>query len=167
MEIINFTVAGGVYASDTTDTTGNVGTVPLMGTVRFIPEMPLYGPAALAPEYVPPAAIVPREFTGVIDTDGVLKNVRGGTAGVRLWSNDPILRLETLVYRVVLDMTDLLGNPVDVQGGTFYAPTYDTVMYLTSLIGIPGVKGVNGRDRWIDGGTPSGTGAEQANGGGI
>jgi len=166
--MINFTVVGGVYASDiSADIGADVGEVPLMGTVRFIPEMPLHSPAALAPEYVPPAAIVPREFVGVID-DGVLKNVRAGTAGVRLWANDPVLRLENLAYRIVFDgMTDRLGNPVEVQGGTFYAPAVDTVMYLTSLIGIPGVKGVNGRDRWIDGGTPARTGAEHADGGGI
>lgn len=167
MAIINFTVAGGLFASDIVDHFTDVGEVPLVGTVRFIPEMPLYRPAALAPEHDPPAVIVPREFTGVIDSDGLLKSARAGANGIRLWASDPVLRLD-LVYRIVFDgMTDLLGRPVDVQGGTFYAPTFDTVMYLTSLIGIPGAKGVNGRDRWIDGGTPFSTGAEQADGGGI
>lgn len=166
--MINFTVSGGAYASDiSTSLGGDVGEVALWGTVRFIPEMPLCRPAAVAPEHVPPAAIVPREFVGVID-NGVLRNVLGGADGVRLWANDPILRLESLVYRFVFeDMTDYMGNPAQVQGGTFYAPAVDSVMYLTSLIGIPGAKGTNGRDRWIDGGTPASTGAEQADGGGV
>lgn len=167
MAIINFTVSGGLYVSDADDIEDDIGAQPLTGTVKFTPEFPLKRPAALAHTYSPPSAIVPREFTYVIDTDGVLKNTHGGTAGVRLWANDPVLRLASLVYRITFVVTDLVGNPVAVQGGTFYAPTYDKVMYLTSLLDIPGAKGTNGLDRWIDGGSPASTSAERADGGGI
>ena len=168
MSIINFTVSGGLYGSDVYDVIGDVRRTPLTGKVKFAPEFPLKRPAALAPSHNPPAALVPREFDYVIDVDGLLKPSRGSSAdGVRLWANDPVFRLYSLVYRISFDVTDLAGNPVEVQGGTFYAPTTDKVMYLTSLLGIPGVKGVNGLDRWIDGGTPLSTSAESADGGGI
>lgn len=166
MSIINFTVSGGLYTTDLDDITGDIGEQPLTGTVKFTPEFPKRN-AALAIGYDPPSAIIPREFNYVIDTDGVLKNVAGGTDYVRLWANDPLLRLATLAYRISFNVTDLVGNPVNVPGGTFWAPPVDKILYLTSLLGIPGIKGTTGLDRFIDGGNASSTSAETADGGGI
>ena len=166
MSIINFTVSGGLYTNDFDDYVGDIGSQPLTGTIKFTPEFPKRN-AALAVGYDPPSAIVPREFNYVIDIDGVLKPVRGGTDGVRLWANDPVLRLATLAYRITFDVSDLVGNPVPIPASTFWAPSVDKIMYLTSLLGIPGVKGTTGLDRWIDGGNATSTSAEQADGGGL
>jgi hypothetical protein len=143
-----------------------VGKTPLVGDVTFTPQFPLHRPAALAVTHSPPAAIVPRVFLAVIDVDGVLRPKRGGANGVRLWANDPVLQLENLVYRVTFEnVTDLVGNPVAVQGGTFYAPSTDQIVLLTTILGIPGSKVSTGLAARIDGGTPRNVNVERADGG--
>ena len=132
MSVINFTVNYDLFTSeaDGTDSGTDLDVNALVGTVTFTPVFS-EAKAVLAPGYSPrPAGLVPRPVTGYIDSDGRLYNTVGGTVGVRLWANDPVLRLDALTYRVTFDVTTLLGEQVKVVGGYFSAPISDTTINL-------------------------------------
>lgn len=106
--------------------------VPLMGAVRFIPQI---NRAALAPQYAVQMGII----TGYIDTDGQLKASKGGPVGVRLPANDPVLGLQSLPYKVEFSLlTTAAGIPVSVAGTTFTVPATDTTVWLSSVLPAPG-----------------------------
>ena len=134
MSVINFTINYDLFTSeaDGTDSGTDLDVNALVGTVTFTPVFS-EAKAVLAPGYSPrPAGLVPRPVTGYIDSDGRLYNTVGGTVGVRLWANDPVLRLDSLGYRVTFDVTTLLGEQVKVVGGYFSAPIADITINLAS-----------------------------------
>ena len=136
MSIINFTVQYDLYASqsDSADTGVDADIVPLMGEVRFTPVTADDKPV-LAPTYSPrPAGIKLLPFFGYMDSDGQLKAGPGGAVGVRLWANDPVLSLSTLVYKVDFDLRTTSGQQVAVDSGYFAAPTTDVVIDLANVL---------------------------------
>ena len=134
MSVINFTVNYDLFTSeaDGTDSGTDLDVNALVGTVTFTPVFS-EAKAVLAPGYSPrPAGLVPRPVTGYLDSDGRLYNTSGGTVGVRLWANDPVLRLDALTYRVTFDVTTLLGEQVKVTGGYLPAPSSDVAVNLVN-----------------------------------
>lgn len=136
MSIINFTVKYDQLASqtDSADQGADADIIALVGPVTFTPvtadDKPL-----LAPAYLPrPAGLKLLPFSGYLDTDGRLKNGPGGTVGVRLWANDPVLDLDSLAYRVTFNLATELGERVDVEGGLFLAPNNDQVVNLVDVL---------------------------------
>lgn len=136
MSVINFTVNYDLFTSeaDGDDAGTDLDITALVGTVTFTPVF-AESKAVLAPGYSPrPAGLVPRPVTGYIDSDGRLYNTSGGTVGVRLWANDPVLRLDALTYRVTFNVTTLLGEQVKVAGGYFAAPQTDITVNLVDVL---------------------------------
>lgn len=136
MAIINFTVNFDLFTSgnDSDDAGADLDLVPLMGDVTFTPVLPTRKPA-LAPSYSPrPTGFMPREFVGYLDSDGRLKTAAGGTVGVRLWANDPVLNLDELRYKVDFAVTTPTGESVTVEGGYITAPSTDTTVNLASAM---------------------------------
>lgn len=134
MSVINFTVNYDLFTSeaDGDDSGTDLDIAALVGTVTFTPVFS-EPKAVLAPGYSPrPAGLVPRPVTGYLDSDGQLYNTSGGSVGVRLWANDPVLRLDALTYRVTFDVTTLLGEQVKVVGGYLPAPSSDVTVNLVN-----------------------------------
>lgn len=140
---INFTIHYDHFASDINDDSGDIGVVPLVGHVRFVPKMRV-GTAAIATGALPrPAGFTVREFSGYLDVDGRLKNKRGGTPGVRLWANDPIFELARLPYTVIFDLRDPIGNQVKVDPISIpSAPSTDVTLNLTDFTAGPNITAV-------------------------
>lgn len=130
MPIVLFTVTYDLFATDSGPLVAD-GLVALVGDVTFTPQVddrPIH-----APTYKPrPAGFMLRSQTGWIDKDGQLKNVRGGTVGVRLPADDPVLLLDRLVYRVDFDLRTPTGTVVRVDPTYFDAPTTDRVVSLVT-----------------------------------
>lgn len=115
---------------------------PLIGPVVFTPQFRDERPL-LAPNASPrPAGFIVREFTGYIDTDGRLKNKRGGSIGTRLWARDPDFRIDHLWYKVEFSLATPIGKVVTVTGGYFEAPTTDTPVNLVSVLQQTGSPGI-------------------------
>ena len=136
MAIINFTVNYDLLASqsDSSDVGVDADVIPLIGSVLFEPVTADHLPV-LAPSYTPrPAGIKLRSFTGFIDVDGRLKSARSGDVGVRLWANDPVLNLQSLIYKVSFNLTSPVGEPVRVDGGYFQAPSTDLAVNLAQVL---------------------------------
>lgn len=136
MSIINFTAEFDLLTNETIVTGGeDVDTEGLVGDVRFIPDL-IDDRPILARSYEPrPAGFMLRTFTGYLDSDGQLKSSRsGGSIGVRLWANDPVLELTGLTYRVVWDLTTPFGEPVRVDDGYFVAPDMDITVQLANVL---------------------------------
>lgn len=136
MSIINFTVNYDLFASqtDSSDSGIDADIVPLIGTVTFTPLTTDDRPV-LAPTYSPrPAGFKLLPFTGYLDIDGRLKSERSGATGVRLWANDPVLKLNSLSYRVDFDLRTPLGEKVKVEHGYFTAPATDVSIQLTDVL---------------------------------
>lgn len=136
MSIINFTVNFDLFASqtDSSDSGVDADIVPLIGTVTFTPLTTDNRPI-LAPTYTPrPAGFKVLPFTGYLDVDGRLKSERSGATGVRLWANDPVLKLNTLNYKVEFDLRTPLGERVKVDPGYFTAPSTDVSVQLADVL---------------------------------
>ncbi len=136
MSITNFTVNYDLFASqtDSSDSGIDADIVPLIGTVTFTPLTTDNRPV-LAPTYSPrPAGFKLQAFTGYIDVDGRLKSERSGAIGVRLWANDPVLKLDSLNYKVEFDLRTPLGDKVNVDHGYFTAPSTDVVIQLANVL---------------------------------
>lgn len=139
---INCTANLSLFTNDLDDITGDIGRVAVVGWLLFVPQF-TDGAAALGDDaaYVLRGGLSDNRsggFKGYIDSDGILKDKPGGTAGVRIWANDPALNLERLVYRVVPDgLTDLIGRPVALNRITFEAPSTDTPINLKSVMAVP------------------------------
>lgn len=148
MSIINFTVKFDALASltDSADVGADADVVPLVGTATFTPVFS-DEKGVLAPAYSPrPAIFKIRSFVGVVDTDGQLKASKGGSVGVRLWANDPVLELENLTYKVDFNLSTTLGEKVFIEGGYFSAPAIDQVINLADVListGSPSVSNLN------------------------
>lgn len=138
-EILNFTLHYDDRVTDMDDTSGDRGTTPGIGPVWFETCFPAGARIPVA-DYTSsrPAGIGPRVFDAYLDTDGRLKNKRGGTPGVRLWGNDPRFMATRFQYRVRAKLADALGRPVEFQPFYFDAPDHDMVRYLTDLMPRPG-----------------------------
>ena len=136
MSITNFTATYDLLASSNDSSDGGVDAdiIPLTGTVTFVPSLTDAKPIQ-AQNYSPrPAGLKLRTFSGVLDSDGQLKAVAGGAVGVRLWANDPVLGIEHLYYTVKFYVTTPAGQRVQVEGGTFEAPTTDTSVSLVNVL---------------------------------
>jgi len=136
VSIINFTVNYDLFASqtDSSDSGIDADIVPLIGTVKFTPLTTDNRPV-LAPTYSPrPAGFKLQAFTGYIDVDGRLKSERSGAIGVRLWANDPVLKLTSLNYKVEFDLRTPLGDKVKVDPGYFTAPSTDVSVQLAEVL---------------------------------
>lgn len=136
MTLINFTVNFDVLAVQADSDDGNLDSdiSALTGVVTFTPVLGDQRPV-LAADYQPrPAGFKLLPVQGVIDTDGRLKRAKSSDVGVRLPANDPVLELDTLVYRVDFALTTLLGEPVRVDGGFFAAPDEDTTVNLAVVL---------------------------------
>lgn len=141
MAIINFTVNADALASDADDHDGDTAAVPLTGTATFTPLFADNRPA-LAPGYSPrPALFHIRQFDGIFDSTGRLRSEHGGDIGVRLWANDPVFNLGELWYRVDIEVTTLIGEPVALRGGAFRAPSTDVVINLADVLQQTGSSG--------------------------
>jgi len=134
--LINFTVEYDLLAA-VTDTDGSgsdADIVPLTGPVTFTP---VFGDnkAVLAPGYEPrPAGLKLLPISGYLDTDGRLKDSPGGTVGVRLPANDPVLELSQLSYQVRWDVHTTSGEPVKVDPGFIDAPSEDSTVNLADAL---------------------------------
>jgi len=136
VSIINFTVNYDLFASqtDSSDSGIDADIVPLIGTVKFSPLTTDNRPV-LAPTYSPrPAGFKLQAFTGYVDVDGRLKSERSGAIGVRLWANDPVLKLTSLNYKVEFDLRTPLGEKVKVDPGYFTAPSTDVSVQLAEVL---------------------------------
>lgn len=139
---INCTANLSLYTNDLDDISGDIGRVAVVGWLLFVPQF-TDGAAALGDDaaYVLRGGLADNRsggFKGYIDSDGILKDKPGGTAGVRIWANDPALNLERLVYRAVPDgLTDLIGRPIALNRITFEAPSTDTPINLKSVMAVP------------------------------
>jgi hypothetical protein len=109
----------------------------LLGWVIFTPQV--HG-VAMGAGYSPrPASFAFEAVSGVIDGDGQLKDKYGGTVGVRLYANDPVLNLENLPYRAELRIP---GEGRPVWFTTFDAPTTDITVNLVPFVPAPGTTAV-------------------------
>ena len=145
MSIINFTVNFDLFASqtDSSDSGIDADIVPLIGTVKFTPLTTDNRPV-LAPTYTPrPAGFKLLPFTGYVDVDGRLKSERSGAIGVRLWANDPVLKLTSLNYKVEFDLRTPLGERVKVDPGYFTAPSTDVVVQLAQVLQATGTVSIS------------------------
>lgn len=136
MSITNFTVNFDLFASqtDSSDSGIDADIVPLIGTVTFTPLTTDNRPV-LAPTYSPrPAGFKLLPFTGYLDIDGRLKSERSGANGVRLWANDPVLKLNSLNYKVEFDLRTPVGQKVKVDPGYFTAPNTDVSIQLAEVL---------------------------------
>ena len=136
MSIINFTVNYDLFASqtDSSDSGVDADIVALIGTVTFTPLTTDNRPV-LAPTYSPrPAGFKLLPFTGYLDIDGRLKSERSGSTGVRLWANDPVLKLNSLNYKVEFDLRTPLGQRVKIDPGYFTAPSTDVSIQLAEVL---------------------------------
>lgn len=136
MTVINFTATFDLFASadDGADAGSDADIVPLVGTVTFVPQLRDNKPL-LATGFTPrKAGLRVRPFVGYLDTDGQLKASPGGSVGVRLWANDPVLNAENLYYAVKFNVATQAGQKVRVEGGTFEAPSTDTTVNLTDVL---------------------------------
>ena len=135
MSIINFTVEFAMYANqaDTDDAGVDADHIALVGDVYFEPVLRNHNPI-MATGHTPPAGFTIRTISGFIDSDGILYSERGGSEGVRLWANDPVLALPSLTYRVTFNLTTPLGEKVRVDGGYFAAPNDDRVVNLVDVL---------------------------------
>ncbi len=136
MSIINFTVQFDLYATQTD--LGDAGTdadlVPLSGSVVFT-AVTSDGRPVMASDLSPRAAGIKfQAISGYLDTDARLKSSPGGTVGVRLPANDPVLELERLVYRVDFNVRTATGEHVPVQGGYMEAPASDITVNLADAL---------------------------------
>ena len=131
---INCTLTYKHLANDTEDVSGDIGAIPAIGPVyaeaQFADDAAALGSDA--------TGYTIRRFTGYLDTDGILKNERGGTVGMRVWANDPLFNLERLPYKVTFDLYDALGRRIELNGTTFDAPSTDTTVPLTNVLPVPG-----------------------------
>lgn len=145
---LNFTVHYDDRANDIDDVSGDIDSTALIGPVYFIPGF-TPGARVPAPEYDPRSTgFAFRAFAGYIDTDGRLKNERGGTPGVRLWANDPVFELERLQYQVRADLTDSRGRRIPFTPFYFNAPDEDKVVDLARHMPRPGQSFGRGPDAW-------------------
>ena len=136
MSLINFTVEYDTLQAVQPVPPADVDTVPLSGTVRFVPQMSAPAQAAgFAPR---PAGVSLRAVNAVIDTDGQLKDAAGGNVGVRLVACDPVLGLANLPYVVQFSLVDASGAAVMFPMTSFEAPATDTVINLVSVMPVPG-----------------------------
>lgn len=136
MSVRNFTVQFDSLASqsDFEDSGVDADIIPLVGEVRFVPLIEP-GTLVLSPSYSPrPTGFIIRPFIGYLDSDGRLKNTKGGTAGLRLWANDPIFGLSSLRYRVDFMLRTPAGEPVEVKSGYFQAPSVDSTVNLAAVL---------------------------------
>jgi hypothetical protein len=139
---INCTANLSLFTNDLDDISGDIGRVAVVGWLLFVPQFN-DGAAALGDDaaYVLRGGLSDNRsggFKGYIDSDGILKDKPGGTAGVRIWANDPDLNLERLVYEVVPDgLTDLIGRPVTISRFKFEAPSTDTPVDLRTVMRVP------------------------------
>jgi hypothetical protein len=139
---LNFTVLWDDGTNDQDGTNGDIAEQAVTGEVRFEPLFSS-GSRVLAPQYSPrPKSFHMRTFFGYMDTDGRLKNQRGGTVGARLWANDPEFGLESLPYKVSASLTDAIGRTIPFTPFIFEAPDEDTEVNLTTVIPVPHAQGV-------------------------
>jgi hypothetical protein len=131
---INCTLTYRHLANDTEDTSGDIGTIPAIGPVYAEAQF-ADGAAALGSDAT---GYTIRRFEGYLDTDGILKNKPGGTAGMRVWANDPLFNLTRLPYTVTFDLYDALGRRIALNGATFDAPSTDTTVPLANVLPVPG-----------------------------
>ena len=137
---LNFTLHYDDRINDIDDKVGDVATTPGVGPIYFEPTIL---PGYRIPDLTAsprPLGITTRVFEGYLDTDGRLKNERGGETGMRLWANDPAWNLSRFQYRVTAQLADLFGRPIDWQPFYFDAPVVDMVKYLTDYMPRPGQK---------------------------
>lgn len=134
MALINFTVQYDLLSTLTQDVDGlGSDLAPLTGTITFVPQLPV-GVPALAAAYSPrPATIMLQPRTGVIDVDGQLKNRGGGTVGVRLIANDPVLNLDRLPYKVNFNLLSAENLPIEIDSFVFDAPPNDQTINLLTV----------------------------------
>jgi hypothetical protein len=122
--------------SDGVDEGVEADEVGLQGTVVFTPVLPKgdHRPF-LAPGFSPrPAGIKVLPITGYIDSDGQLKSGPGGSVGVRLPANDPVLGRDSLPYLVEFNVRTPAGEKVRLQGGYFEAPPDDVTINLAEVL---------------------------------
>jgi hypothetical protein len=134
---INCTLTYEHVVNDTEDENGDIGTLPAIGPVYARAKF-RDGAAALGSDG---KGYSIRVFEGYLDTDGVLKNKPGGTPGMRVWANDPVLNLTRLPYEIIFDLADPLGRPVKVNGTTFDAPSTDVEVPLANVLPVPSAAG--------------------------
>lgn len=142
MSIINFTIEFDLFASqtDSADVGADSDVVALTGSVIFTPVFQDDRPVLSSGFSPRPAGVKLQPISGHVDSDGQLKAAPGGSVGVRLPANDPILELERLVYRVDFNVRTTTGEKVTVEGGYFEAPTADVVINLTDVLEPTGVS---------------------------
>ena len=137
---LNFTLHYDDRVNAVDDFVGDVNAEATVGPMYFTPVV-VHDRRIPVPDYDPrPTGVAVRSFSGYIDTDGRLKTKRGGTAGIRLWGNDPEWHLDRFQYRVSADLTDQVGNPVQFAPFYFDAPNADLVKYLTEYMPGPGQR---------------------------
>ena len=145
MPPLNFTLHYDDRTNDIDDTTGDVDDVAVCGRVRLTPVFD-EGARVPAPFYSPrPTGFAMRVFTGWLDSDGRLKNTPGGTAGMRVWANDPDFEIDRLQYLVEAKLVDSLGRPVPFASFYIDAPSTDIVRYLALDMPVPGQDFRRGR----------------------
>lgn len=145
---LNFTLHYDDRINDIDDKVGDVAVTPGVGPIYFEPTIL---PGYRIPDLTAsprPLGITARRFEGYLDTDGRLKNERGGETGMRLWANDPAWNLPRFQYRVTAQLADLFGRPVDWQPFYFDAPGADLEVYLSAYMPKPGQKFGRGPGAW-------------------
>lgn len=137
---INFTIVHNAKTNDEADDTGDIAEIGVTGWLHFVAQLP-EGMPALAPEVGDDGTSYwIHTFKGYLDTDGVLKNEPGGTAGVRIWANDPAFNLEEpgLPYLVYApNGLRANGKRVEFKAFVFYAPSIDVTFKLSELSPVP------------------------------
>lgn len=139
---LQFTLKHWDRANSVTDTTGDVGSTAVTGPLLFVPT---FTPGARLPSSE--GTECPRVFPAWLDTDGRLKQIRGGTDGIRLWGNDPTYGIPRFQYHVRAPegLTDVDGETVPWHDFYFDAPAADVVRNLKDEIPKPGQKFGRGR----------------------
>lgn len=133
MSLINFTVEFDARKSGTDwgDAGVDADETPLNGWLTFIPQFE--GDAfVLTTDGTGGIFIGPS--VGYIE-NGVLKTTKGGSVGVRLVANDPVLGLgDPLVYRLKADLRTPAGAKVKIIDRFFEAPSEDTTVNLDLVL---------------------------------
>lgn len=144
MALIQFTVTYDHLATEIADddSDNSVDLPAVTGDVYFIPQI-TRGGAAHGNTYSPrPTGFSLRTRKGYLDTDGRLKNKRGGTVGVHIVANDPVLNLASLPYKVEFDCYDPLGRKVEITGTTFEAPATAVSIQLLDVLPVAGATAI-------------------------
>lgn len=137
---------------DIDDKSGDVAATPGVGWMYFDSSIQP-GHRIPVPSYSPrPAGLGLRQFKGYLDTDGRLKTEPGGSAGIRLWANDPEYNLTRLQYKVTAELTDTLGRPVEFHSFYFDAPRADVESNLVDYMPAPHQKYGRGPASYLRGG---------------